>query len=265
MRRAELLRLFWIGAATILVVAALVALFAVVNGRFDSTDAKILGALGTLLLAGAVATVGASLREAGRAPVLGLTLVVGAPVLGLIAVAAIWNEFDDSGLSRAAGSSYVLLATGLLIGTARVLVGDRDTLLTLFWVNCSLAVIGASMSVVAIMAADATAGYGKTLAAVWILAVLAYLLIPVGRRLSAAPPTTEGPLRIDLAEGAETAGTHVRLASGVATLPHETIVLVLDGRARAGTTELTAGDAVVAPAGTALAVEPNGRTLLVGR
>jgi hypothetical protein len=65
--------------------------------------------------------------------------------------------------------------------------------------------------------------------------------------------------------GAETAGTHVRLGSGAATLSHETIVLVIDGRARAGTTELAPGDAVIVPAGTALAVEPNGRTLLVGR
>jgi hypothetical protein len=40
---------------------------------------------------------------------------------------------------------------------------------------------------------------------------------------------------------------------------------VLAGRARAGATELAAGDAVVAPAGTSLAVEPNGQTLLVGR
>ena len=187
MRRAELLRLFWIGAATILVVAALVALAAVTTGNFDSTDAKILGALGTLLLAGAVATVGAALREAQRSPLLGGLLAAGAPVLGLVAVAAIWNEFDADSLARAAGASYVLLATGLLIGTARVLVGDRPSLMPLFGVNCGLAVIGASLSVVAIFAAHASAGYGKLLAAVWILAVLAYVLIPVGRRLSAAP------------------------------------------------------------------------------
>ena len=146
MRRAELLRLFWIGAATILVVAALVALAAVTTGSFDNTDGEILGTLGTLLLAGAMATVGASLREARRSPWLGAILVAAGPVLGLIAVAAIWNEFDSSPLVRAAGASYVLLATGLLVGTARVLVGDRPTLLPLFGVNCSLAVLGATLS-----------------------------------------------------------------------------------------------------------------------
>jgi hypothetical protein len=268
MRRAQLLRLFWIGAAAILVVAALVALAAVVSGSFDSTDGKILASLGTLLLAGAVATVGASLREARRAPGVGAILAVATPVLGLVAVAAIWNDFDSSPLARAAGSSYVLLATGLLVGTARVLVGDRTTLLPLFFVNCGLAVLGATLSVIAILAGDASAGYGKLVAAVWILAVLAYLLIPVGRRLSAAPATTttEGPRRIDLDAGAETGGTHVRIVSGVdAPLRHETIALVLDGRARAGSMELAAGDAVVVPAGTAFAVEPNGHTLLVGR
>jgi hypothetical protein len=268
MRRAELLRLFWIGAATILVVAALVALAAVTTGTFDTTDAEILGTLGTLLLAGAMATVGASLREARRSLWLGATLIAAGPVLGLIAVAAIWNEFDSSPLVRAAGASYVLLATGLLVGTARVLVGDRPTLMPLFGVNCSLAVLGATLSVAAILATHASSGYGKLLAAVWILAVLAYGLIPVGRRLSAAPatPTAEGPRRVDLAAGAETAGTQVRIVSGMdAPLRQETIVLVLDGRARAGTTVLTAGEAMVVPAGTAFAVEPNGHTLLVGR
>jgi len=265
MRRAGLLRLFWIGAATILVVAALVALAAVTTGTFDTTDAKILGVLGTLLLAGGVATVGASLREARRSPSLGGLLVVGAPLLGLVAVAAIWNEFDADVLTQAAGASYLLLATGLLVGTARVLVGDRPALLPLFGVNCGLAAIGASLSVAAIFAGHANSAYGKLLAAVWILAVLAYVLIPVGRRLSAAPGTA-GPRRVDLAAGAETAGTQVRIVSGIeAPLRHETIVLVLDGRARAGATELAAGDAMVVPAGTAFAVEPNGHTLLVGR
>jgi len=268
MRRAGLLRLFWIGAATILVVAALVALAAVTTGTFDTTDAKILGVLGTLLLAGGVATVGASLREARRSPLLGSVLVVGAPLLGLVAVAAIWNEFDADVLTQAAGASYLLLATGLLVGTARVLVGDRPSLLPLFGVNCGLAAIGASLSVAAIFAGHANSAYGKLLAAVWILAVLAYVLIPVGRRLSAAPdtPGTAGPRRVDLTAGAETAGTQVRIVSGIdAPLRHETIVLVLDGRARAGATELAAGDAMVVPAGTAFAVEPNGHTLLVGR
>ena len=215
-----------------------------------------------------MAKVGASLRQAHRTHLLGAILVAAGPVLGLIAVAAIWNEFDSSPLVRAAGASYVLLATGLLVGTARVLVGDRPTLLPLFGVNCSLAVLGATLSVAAILATHASSGYGKLLAAVWILAVLAYVLIPVGRRLSAAPAATEmdGAHRIDLETGAATAGTNVRIVSGVdAPLRHETIVLVLDGRARAGTLELAAGDAAVVPAGIAFAVEPNGHTLLVGR
>jgi hypothetical protein len=268
MRRAELLRLFWIGAATILVVAALVALAAVTTGTFDTTDAKILGTLGTLLLAGAIATIGASLREASRSTWLGAILVAAGPVLGLVAVAAIWNEFDSNPLVRAAGASYVLLATGLLVGTARVLVGDRPTLMPLFGVNCGLAVLGATLSVAAILATHASSGYGKLLAAVWILAVLAYVLIPVGRRLSTAPAATEtgGPHRIDLETGAATGGTQVRIVSGAQEpLRHETIVLVLDGRARAGTLELAAGDAAIVPAGTAFAVEPNGHTLVVGR
>jgi hypothetical protein len=40
--RSRLTRIFWIGAATILVVAALIAITAVAGGNFSSTDGKIL-------------------------------------------------------------------------------------------------------------------------------------------------------------------------------------------------------------------------------
>ena len=50
--RGRLARVSWTGAAAILVVAALVALFAVVRGDFSDTDGRILGTLAAALLAG---------------------------------------------------------------------------------------------------------------------------------------------------------------------------------------------------------------------
>jgi hypothetical protein len=56
--RARLRRIFWIGAAAILVVAALIGVAAVAGGHFSSTDGKILLTLGALLLAGATGFAG---------------------------------------------------------------------------------------------------------------------------------------------------------------------------------------------------------------
>ena len=63
MTRARLSRIFWTGAAAILVVAALVAITAVVGGSFSPSDGKTLLTLGVLLLAGATAFAGLSLVE----------------------------------------------------------------------------------------------------------------------------------------------------------------------------------------------------------
>ena len=48
----RLRRLFWIGAAGLLGLAALISIVALLRGEFTETDGKILGTLGAALLAG---------------------------------------------------------------------------------------------------------------------------------------------------------------------------------------------------------------------
>ena len=55
MTRRRLAGAFWLGAAAILVAAALVSLVAILKGGFSETDARILGTLGALLYTGAAA------------------------------------------------------------------------------------------------------------------------------------------------------------------------------------------------------------------
>jgi hypothetical protein len=234
-----------------------------VGGTFDTVDAEILGTLGTLLLAGAVATVGQSLRETRRAPALGLALAAGAPVLTAVALAAIWNAFDSDALGRTAGVAYVLLLTGLVVGTGRQLAGDRRTLLPLFLTLCALSAAGAALSITAILGGHLGPGLAKTIAAAWILAALAYVLLPVARRLTAEAPVAPAPL--DLRAGAEAPGSRVRLVEADTTLAGAALVVVLTGEARAGAATLGAAEAVVSPPGTRLALQPGARALLVGR
>jgi peptidoglycan/LPS O-acetylase OafA/YrhL len=72
----RLRRLFWRGAATLLVIAALVALAAVIGGDFDETDGEILATLGLVLLAGGVALAGLGLHEQGKAAPVSIAILV---------------------------------------------------------------------------------------------------------------------------------------------------------------------------------------------
>lgn len=245
MRRTRLLRLFWIGAAAILVAAALVALAAVVGGRFDETDGKILGTLGTALLAGAVATAGAALVEARTSAPFGLAVAVTAPVWFAVATAAIWLDFSEN-LGRAAGTGFVIFGAELIVAVARLLVGGRRSLLLLFGATAGCVGIGALITIVMIWRDHGDGASVKAAAAFWILGVLGFLLIPVARRL--ATPATGGPRRVDLA----------RLAR---CRPGETLYLVLDGRARLAELELEPGEAAVATA--APEPEPGARVVAI--
>jgi hypothetical protein len=260
MSRVGAPRLFWIGAATTLVAAALVSLAAVLGGHFDSTDGKILGSLGTLLLGGIVVTVGTSLRESYRSAGLGLTLAAGSPILTLVALAAIWEGLDSSGVAKSAGVAYVLLATGVVVGTARILAKEYQQFL--FTVAAGASSLAALLAIVAIV--GGSGADWKALVAILIIAVLAYALIPVSRRLAAKPSGAE-PARIDLSTGVAVAGVRVRSADSATTLGSETVVIVLGGRATAGSAVADPGEAILAPAGTTLDPGPGGRVLLVGR
>jgi len=63
--RVRLSRIFWIGAAAILVAAALVALVAVLRGDFSDSDGRILGTLAAALIAGSTLVAGLVLVEHG--------------------------------------------------------------------------------------------------------------------------------------------------------------------------------------------------------
>ena len=263
MSRARAIRLFWIGAAATLVVAALLALTAVLGGSFDHTDWQILGALGTLLIGGAVSTVGVSLRETSRAELFGAVLAFGAPVLALVGLIAMARDFRPDGLGKLAGIAYVLLAAGLIVGTARVLMRQRNQLLPFVSVAVT-ASLAAVMSAYAI--ATDSGSHGKELGSTLIVMALAYVLIPVWRRLAADTPPERAVRQVDLVRGVAVSGVHVRLAPAAATeVGHDTVVFVLAGRAVAGPSTVSAGHAVLAPAGTSIELTPDGGAILIGR
>jgi hypothetical protein len=263
MSRASAIRLFWIGAAATFVVAALLALSAVLGGGFDRTDWKIIGALATLILGGAVATVGVSLRETDRADTFGTVLAFGGPILALVGLYAMVRDYQPRELAKFAVSAYVLLGAGLTVGTARILARRPSQLLPF-----AVVALTASLAALIIVGEVITekSNHWKAFAATLIVMVLAYILIPLWPRLAGTSTTDPDVSPVDLAQGVAVSGVRVRLAPpGPSTLGHDTVVFVLMGQALAGSSTVAPGYAVFAPAGTTLELNPDGGAILIGR
>lgn len=187
MTRRRLTRVFWIGAAAILVAAALISLVAVLKGSFSDTDAKILGTLAALLYCGAAALAGFALVDRGPAVSLGWAMVGLASLTFLLLAGAIWHPFwgeDDSTAWRLAASGALFLVAGL-VATTGLLLTRRPGLQRLAAVAGGLTTVAVCLTLVPIWRdSDPGSTLGKAMAATWILAALAFFLAPVLQRWS---------------------------------------------------------------------------------
>lgn len=192
--RRRLTRVFWLGAAAILVAAALISLVAILKGGFSETDARILGTLGSLLYTGAAALGGLALVDRGPVRALGWA-VVGlagvAFVLLALAIWAVWGE-DADWPSRLATSGALYLLAGLVAVTG-LLLTTRPALQRLALVAGALTTVAVSLTLVP-MWRDTEPGstLAKAMGATWILATLAFCLAPVLQRWSAVGETESG-------------------------------------------------------------------------
>jgi hypothetical protein len=192
--RRRLARVFWIGAAAILVAAALVALVAVLRGDFSDNDGRILVTLGALLYTGGAALAGLALVERGPARPLGWLVVAAAPVSLALVVWAVWSfAFDGGGNDTAdklAWSSVLALLAGLIATTALLLARRRETVV-LATAAAGLAGVAAGFSIVGVWSEPSADAYVKVVAVLWILTVLSYFLAPIVQRFTSAGANRE--------------------------------------------------------------------------
>lgn len=186
--RLRLGRIFWIGAAAILVVAALVAVSSILGGDFSETDGKILGTLFSLLLAGAVVISGYALVERETLVPLGWAAVVWGTVAFTVLAAAIWSSFENETLGRWAGTMTALLVALLLVTTQRLLL-RVEGLTILFFATAVVAGLAVLATGAAIWGerdggGDAP-GTWEASAIFWILTALGFMLVPVLQRFTA--------------------------------------------------------------------------------
>ena len=199
----KLRRLFWIGAAGLLGLAALISIVALIRGEFTETDGRILGTLGVTFLAGSAALAGIALVERRDLVPLGWAVVLVAVVTFGLLTWQVWTEFDQESWSLDAATAAV---AALMLATARLMLRDRR-FEWLFWTSAALTVSTAAMVVWAIHADPDGDNWSKLLGTLAILTVLAWFLVPVLGRASGTGASERivgrgpGRVEVELAEG----------------------------------------------------------------
>lgn len=233
MTRFRLSRLFWVGAAAILIVAALVAVGSILRGDFGETEAQVLGTLLSLLVAGATIIAGVALIERGVAKEFTVAAIVGAVLCFAIQAAGIWDGFTNDSLAQWSWSSIGLLVTLLLLTTQRLLLREEHLVL-LFYGTAAAASLATLLTSAAIIGdndgGSEEDGILQAIAILWILTVLGYLLLPVLQRFTGPTPATHTRVLGEL-DGVQLVAARGR-ADGVAVeapAPGERLVLRRSG------------------------------------
>jgi len=197
-------RLFWIGAATLLGVAALISIVALLRGEFTDTDWKILASLGIALGAGSACLAGLALID--RREFVSLGWVAVATGIGAFAV-IVHQIWTDSPSDEWYLTALLLLGVVLVAATGRLLL-RRAQFAPLYAAHLVLSSVATLGTILVIWDdGDTSDPWGKLLGTVWILAALAWFLVPVLGRTAAATQAERvvgkgpGRVEVELAEG----------------------------------------------------------------
>lgn len=180
-------RVFWIGAAGVLVLAALIGISSLLRSDFSDTDWQILLTLLALVVSSGTAVAGLTVAERGHT-FIGWGAVGVALAAFLLIATATWDSFDSETLGRLAGcAAFALIAT--LLGTTQLVLhrGAYAWLVVFTWVAAILAFL---LSTSALW--DDGSETWQVAASCWILALVGWLLLPVLQRFSAAGAPTAG-------------------------------------------------------------------------
>jgi hypothetical protein len=191
--RSSLGRLAALGVGAALTLAAVVGIVALYAGDFSDLDWQVLMTVGAVALFNLTALEGAyALRRDGdlAVPIGGLTMVVSAIALAIV-LYVIWGPTDFEGDSDTIFRlAYGGLAWSIALGHISLLMGRRRSadgggVKALLAGAVGLTAGLATMLTVVLVTPDTDPGEGfwRSLAATAILAVLASILLPIGRGL----------------------------------------------------------------------------------
>jgi hypothetical protein len=213
-------RIFWIGAAGALVLAALIGISSLLRSDFSDTDWKILLTLLAVIVSAGTAVAGLTVAERGHVGVCWAAVAVAGVAFFLIATAT-WNEFDNETLGKlAATAAFGLVAT--LLGVTQLVLhrGRHAWVLVISWLALVLAFL-ASTSALWSENSDET---WKVAASCWIVGVVGWLNLPVLQRFSAAAASSGERLVAEL-DGVEIVATRSGTGLTIDLAPGERLVL----------------------------------------
>lgn len=181
-------RLFWLGAAILFSIAALIAIVAVAGGHFGETEGRILATCGLAFVCGSVMLAGVACldREIVR-PAAWAAIVLGVAAFGLWAV-GIWHD-GARGVAfwKIAGVVGAWLLAALIVTTSRLVASSPRVLRTVVpgtWAAATAAaVLGSGMIL------EETGGPWKFEVVLVILTALGFALIPALERFWATAET----------------------------------------------------------------------------
>ena len=180
----SLRRVFLLGAATVASVAALVAIWTVLNGTFGETERKLFATLATTFVAGSCVIAGLALLARGGARVLGFGGIVLASAGFVLWSAQIWGEFDSGGYWKLLGI-LTAWSLALLLFTTNRLMLSSPSLLRVLHPATGAAAAGAASTVTVMVLRENGDGW-QLFAMSLILALLGEILAPVLERYHAA-------------------------------------------------------------------------------
>jgi hypothetical protein len=224
MAALPLRRIFLLGAAALVSVAALVAIVTILSGDFGETEGKIFATLATTFAAGSTLLAGlACLGRSVSRPVAAAGAVLASAGFVLWS-AQIWGEFDSEGYWKVLGILTAWALALLVTMTTRLMLDSPVLIRRLYPFTAGAAAGGAAVATVMLLREN---GDGWQLFAILlILALLGETLAPILERYGAA---TERPAErvLGVVGGAEVVavrgrdsrsvrigGTRQRLAAG---------------------------------------------------
>jgi hypothetical protein len=190
----SLRRIFLLGAATLLCIAALVAIAAILNGDFGDTEGKIFATLATAFVAGSSAIAGIAClgRSVSRLfGWLGIVLAAGGFILW---TDQIWQEHDSSGYRKLLGLILIWTLVVLVVTTTRLMTRSPQLLRSLYPATAAAA-IGAGLTISAMVLRESGDGW-QLFAVLLILALLGETLTPILQRFVTTPAGEAPPERV---------------------------------------------------------------------
>ena len=181
----SLRRIFLLGAATLVSVAALVAIAAIVNGDFGDTEGKIFATLATAFVAGSTAIAGIACLERSISRPFGWLGIVLAAGGFLLWTDQIWQEHDSDRYWKLLGLILIWTLVVLVVTTARLMTRAPRLLRTLYPAT-AVAAVAAGLTVSAMVVRENGDGW-QLFAVLLILALLGETLTPIVQRFVTAP------------------------------------------------------------------------------